>query len=37
LILVKSHENPLEIIDQGMSLPGFYNHIVNVGFDKVIL
>jgi hypothetical protein len=37
LILVKSCENPLEIIDQGMGLPGFYNHIINVGFDEVIL
>jgi hypothetical protein len=37
LVLVKSRENPLEIIDQGMGLPGFYNHIINVGFDKVIL
>jgi hypothetical protein len=37
LVHVKSHENPLEIIDQGMSLPSFYNHIINVGFDKVIL
>jgi hypothetical protein len=37
LVLVKSCENPLEIIDQGMGLPGFYNHIINVGFDEVIL
>jgi hypothetical protein len=37
LVLVKSHENPLEIVDQGMGLPGFYNHIINVGFNKVIL
>jgi hypothetical protein len=37
LVRVKSHENPLEIIDQGMGLSGFYNHIINVGFDKVIL
>jgi hypothetical protein len=37
LVLVKSHENLLEIIDQGMGLPGFYNHIINVGFDMVIL
>jgi hypothetical protein len=37
LVCVKSHENPLEIVDQGMSLPSFYNHIINVGFDKVIL
>jgi hypothetical protein len=36
LVLVKSRENPLEIVDQGMGLPGFYNHIVNIGFDKVI-
>jgi hypothetical protein len=37
LVLVESCENLLEIIDQGMGLPGFYNHIINVGFDKVIL
>jgi hypothetical protein len=37
LVHVKSYENPLEIIDQGMGLSGFYNHIINVGFDKVIL
>jgi hypothetical protein len=37
LVLVKSHENPLEIVDQGMGLPSFYNHIINVGFNKVIL
>jgi hypothetical protein len=37
LVLVKSHENSLEIIDQGMGLPSFYNHIINIGFDKVIL
>jgi hypothetical protein len=37
LVLVKSRENSLEIVDQGMGLPGFYNHIINVGFDKVIL
>jgi hypothetical protein len=37
LIRVKSHENPLEIVDQGMGLPSFYDHIINVGFDKVIL
>jgi hypothetical protein len=37
LVLVKSRENPLEIVDQGMGLLGFYNHIINIGFDKVIL
>jgi hypothetical protein len=37
LVLVQSRENLLEIVDQGMGLPGFYNHIINVGFDKVIL
>jgi hypothetical protein len=36
LVCVEGRENPLEIVDQGMGLPGFYNHIVNVGFDKVI-
>jgi hypothetical protein len=37
LVHVKSRKNPLKIIDQGMGLPGFYNHILNIGFDKVIL
>jgi hypothetical protein len=37
LVFVKSHGNLLEIVDQGMGLPGFYSHIINVGFDKVIL
>jgi hypothetical protein len=37
LVRVESRENPLEIVDQGMGLPSFYNHIINVGFDKVIL
>jgi hypothetical protein len=37
LVLVKGHENPLEIVDQGMGLPGFYNLIINVGFNEVIL
>jgi hypothetical protein len=37
LVLIKSHENPLEIVDQDMGLPGFYDHVINVGFNKVIL
>jgi hypothetical protein len=37
LVLIKGRENPLEIVDQGMGLLGFYNHIINVGFNKVIL
>jgi hypothetical protein len=37
LVCVKTRKNPLEIVDQGMGHPGFYNHIINVGFDKVIL
>jgi hypothetical protein len=37
LVLVESREGTLEIIDQGVSLPGFYDHIINVGFDRVIL
>jgi hypothetical protein len=27
----------LEIVDQGVSLPGFHNHIIDVCFDQVIL
>jgi hypothetical protein len=37
LVLVESHEGTLEIVDQGVSLPGFHDHIINVGFDQVIL
>jgi hypothetical protein len=36
LVLVKSCENPLELVDQGMGLPGFYNHNINIGFDDVL-
>jgi hypothetical protein len=27
----------LEIVDQGVSLPGFHDHIIDVGFNQVIL
>jgi hypothetical protein len=37
LVLVESRKGPLEIVDQGVSLPGFHDHVVNVGFDQVIL
>jgi hypothetical protein len=37
LVLVKSHEVTLEIVDQGVSLPSFHDHIIDVGFDQVIL
>jgi hypothetical protein len=37
LALVESHEGTLEIVDQGASLPGFHDHIINVGFDQIIL
>jgi hypothetical protein len=37
LVLVESHEGTLEIVDQGVSLPGFHDHIIDVGFDPVIL
>jgi hypothetical protein len=33
LVCVESRENPLEIVDQGMRLPSFYDHIINVGLD----
>jgi hypothetical protein len=36
LVLVGSREGTLEIIDQGLSLPGFHNHIIDVGFDQII-
>jgi hypothetical protein len=37
LVLVESREGTLEIVDQGVSLPGFHNHIIDVGFDQIIL
>jgi hypothetical protein len=27
----------LDIVNQGVSLPGFHDHIIDVGFDQVIL
>jgi hypothetical protein len=27
----------LEIVDQGVSLPSFHNHVIDVGFEQVIL
>jgi hypothetical protein len=37
LVLIESREGMLEIVDQGVSLPSFHDHIINVGFDQVIL
>jgi hypothetical protein len=37
LELVESREGMLEIVDQGASLPGFHDHIIDIGFDQVIL
>jgi hypothetical protein len=37
LVLVESREGTLEIVDQGVSLPSFYNYIIDVGFDQIIL
>jgi hypothetical protein len=37
LVLVESREGTLEIVDQGVSLPGFHDHIIDVGFNQVIL
>jgi hypothetical protein len=37
MVLVESREGTLEIVDQGVSLPGFHDHIIDVGFDQVIL
>jgi hypothetical protein len=37
LVLVEGREGTLEIVDQGMSLPGFHDHIIDVGFDQIIL
>jgi hypothetical protein len=36
-LLVESHEGTLEIVDQGVSLPGFYDYIIDIGFDQIIL
>jgi hypothetical protein len=27
----------LEIVDQAVSLPGFHDHVIYVGFDQIIL
>jgi hypothetical protein len=37
LVLVESRKGTLEIVDQGVSLPGFHDHIIDVGFDQIIL
>jgi hypothetical protein len=37
LVLVESREGTLEIVDQGVSLPGFHDHIIDIGFDHIIL
>jgi hypothetical protein len=37
LVLVERREGTLEIVDQGVSLPGFHDHIIDVCFDQVIL
>jgi hypothetical protein len=37
LVLVESREGTLLIVDQGVSLPGFHDHIIDVGFDQIIL
>jgi hypothetical protein len=37
LVLVESREGTLEIFDQGVSLPGFHNHIIDIGFNQIIL
>jgi hypothetical protein len=34
---VESREGTLEIVDQGVSLPVFHDHIIDVGFDQIIL
>jgi hypothetical protein len=36
LVLVESREGTLEIVDQGVSLPSFHYHIIDVGFDQII-
>jgi hypothetical protein len=37
LELVESREGTLEIIDQGVSLPCFHDHIIDLGFNQIIL
>jgi hypothetical protein len=37
LVRVESHEGTLEIVDQGASLPSFHDHIIDIGFDQIIL
>jgi hypothetical protein len=36
-LLVESHEGTLEIVNQGVSLPGFYDYIIDIGFNQIIL
>jgi hypothetical protein len=37
LVLVESYEGTLKIVDQGVSLLGFHDHVIDVGFDQIIL
>jgi hypothetical protein len=37
LVIVESREFTLEIVDQDVRLPSFHDHIIDVGFDQIIL
>jgi hypothetical protein len=37
LELVEGREGTLEIVDQGMSFPGLHDHVIDIGFDQIIL
>jgi hypothetical protein len=37
LVFAEGREGTLEIIDQGMSFPGLHDHIIDIGFDQIIL
>jgi hypothetical protein len=37
LVFAEGREGTLEIVDQGMSFPGLHDHIIDIGFDQIIL
>jgi hypothetical protein len=37
LLFAEGSEDALEIVDQGMSFPSLHDHIIDIGFDQIIL
>jgi hypothetical protein len=37
LVFAEGHEGTLEIVDQGMSFSGLHDHVIDIGFDQIIL